>query len=169
MYLRTTFKRCNPTPEMISRVRELCRGGEAYFDAAELSAADQHWWTSSVTEIARSLQESLDIEGMTDAELIAQIPESKYGRFDSKEQRARIQKAHVENQRRNGGWVLVVGFLLRDSERVVLAALDMEPAVLKARKQLRAFAAAVAITVGCATIERYADGNGDEEVEDVRA
>lgn len=150
--LRLTFRGADPTSEMIANVVRLGEGGETCFEAAKLRPEDEKWWKSTIAGIADMLRSELDAINTATETLVAQIPQESYRHAHSDAAKEKIREDFCKNRRRGRGWIMAVGFLLRDSERVMHEALHMGDKVIRARSQLRAFAGAVAVEVGCAKI-----------------
>jgi hypothetical protein len=158
--LRYTFRGADPTSEMIADVVRLGEGGENCFAAAKLRPEDEKWWTNTVAEIVRMLRSELDAINANDAALVAEMPESNYRFARSDADKAKVREDFCKLRRRGRGWIMAIGFLMRDSERVMHEALHMGDKVIRSRSQLRAFATAIAVVVGCATV--LDDNDGEE-------
>ena len=150
MFFINFTKRPPHTREMVTRVRELAQGGETCFERANLRPSDETWWTESTEAMASAMMKEIEVSETSDEALIATIPETAYKGCYDKRDRERIQKDALHQMRLTGRGSLVLGFILRDTERLCIEALFMGDAVIKARSQLRAFAAAMALETGCA-------------------
>jgi hypothetical protein len=62
-----------------------------------------------------------------------------------------LQESLTARSRGQETWVFTLGLLLRDCERLEMEALCMGDEAIRARRQLRAFAIAIAIALGCAS------------------
>jgi len=72
---------------------------------------------------------------------------------------------HLVQMRRGAVWVLTVGYLIRDTERILLEGIHMGDDVIRARSQLRAFAWVIACETGLYKVEPDHDHGELEEFE----
>ena len=156
MNVQFTFRSALPaTLEMAARIRTLGQGGETCFDHANLRPQDEKWWTETVEAIASLMEGDCELRKATDEELALRIPESAYktayGQPCLPHEREKVRRERIQAMRRNvGGWVLAVGYLTRDCERIYLEGIDQGSHAIRARSQLRGFAIAIAMECGCA-------------------
>lgn len=148
MHLVST-RRCNiPNRETAERVRDLCRGGEELFDRANLRPQDEVWWTEATNHIASLMIEDCEIREANDATLAAKIPADAYRACYGQRDKDKVTQEHINRMRKGGAWVLTVGYLIRDTERIYLEGIAMGDRVIRARAQLRAFAWVIACETG---------------------
>lgn len=150
--VRLTFKAADPTREMVARVVKLGEGGETCFEKADLRPADERWWTEVVDGLVQALRKDLDTMAASDEALVSEIPETAYRGLYSDRDKARVREDFLKARRRGRAWVITVGFMLRDAERILHEGLFKGDQAIRARNQLKAFAFAIAIEVGCATL-----------------
>jgi hypothetical protein len=163
MYVKTHFKTISPTQEIIEKVRTAARGGEEVMERAELRPVDEQWWTDATNGIIESLEKTLILQSVPAEEIIACIPESEFKRCYSERDKERVREKHLVNARKGGAWVLTVGMLLRDTERLQVEALGRGNRVIQARGELRAFAVVIAMALGCASIGKSSSYDYDDE------
>lgn len=168
MHVVTKFKTVVPTREIIEKVKIAAKGGEELFEKASLRPRDEKWWTNSTNGIVEALEKTLIFQTVPDAEIIACIPESEFNGCYSERDKERVRQQHLTRARTGGSWVLYVGFLLRDAERLHMEALGLGDRVIQARSQLRAFAVVIAMELGCASIKESSGYgfDGDEHLDD---
>lgn len=152
--VRFLAKAVAPTDELVAKVRELARGGETCFEDACLRPGDERWWRDVTEGIAADMETTLRSRRATDAELIAALPETAYAGASSERERRAIAGRHIADLREGGKWVFYVGLMMRDAERRFLDGIHLQREALRARGQLRGFAVAIAMALGCATTER---------------
>ena len=148
MHLVATFRHNISTREMAERVRELCRGGEELFDRAKLRPQDEKWWIEATNHVASLMIEDCEIRETDDATLAARIPESVYRTAYDQRGKDRITQEHINRMRKGAAWVLIIGYLIRDTERIYLEGIAMGDAAIHARAGLRAFAWVIAQETG---------------------
>lgn len=164
MNVRTHYKGKTPTQEMVDEVERLKAGGEECFSRAKLRPQDEEWWTGVVSTILQMLRDEIRTASMIDSELIAEMSDSDYpyGVHNSdpfNPKRVEAQRKYVSEKRRKKRWVMVVGFLLRDANRILQEALLMGDSVIRSRHQILAFATAIAMVTGCASLDDRDDHN----------
>lgn len=133
---------------MAERIRELAKGGEELLNKANLRPQDEEWWPETTEYIASTIISECEMRETSDEALIARIPQSAYAKCYSQRDRDEVTKERVAEQRRGGGWVLAIGYLIRDTERLLLEAIHMGDKVIRARSQIRAFAWVIAAETG---------------------
>lgn len=148
MHLVATFRHNISTREMAERVRELCRGGEELFDRAKLRPQDEKWWIEATNHVASLMIEDCEIRETDDATLAARIPESVYRTAYDQRGKDRITQEHINRMRKGAAWVLIIGYLIRDTERIYLEGIALGDAAIHARAGLRAFAWVIAQETG---------------------
>lgn len=148
MHLVATFRHNISTREMAERVRELCRGGEELFDRAKLRPQDEKWWIEATNHVASLMIEDCEIRETDDATLAARIPESVYRTAYDQRGKDRITQEHINRMRKGAAWVLIIGYLIRDTERIYLEGIALGDAAIHARAGLRAFAWVIACETG---------------------
>lgn len=148
MHLVATFRHNISTREMAERVRELCRGGEELFDRAKLRPQDEKWWIEATNHVASLMIEDCEIRETDDATLAARIPESAYRTAYDQRGKDRITQEHINRMRKGAAWVLIIGYLIRDTERIYLEGIALGDAAIHARAGLRAFAWVIAQETG---------------------
>lgn len=148
MHLVATFRHNISTRETAERVRELCRGGEELFDRAKLRPQDEVWWTGATNNVASLMIEDCEIRETDDATLAARIPESVYRTAYDQRGKDRITQEHINRMRKGAAWVLIIGYLIRDTERIYLEGIALGDAAIHARAGLRAFAWVIAQETG---------------------
>lgn len=152
MQIKYTFKGRNSTKEIADRVAELRRAGEDCFTEACLTPEDETWWKRTMTGIEKVICDEVTALETPDEDLIKEIPESAYKNCNTQKDRDRVQKDHLHRARFGKSWVLYLGFLTRDVNRVFHESILMGDRVIQARNKLRTFVAAVALETGCATL-----------------
>lgn len=148
MHLELTRRHNLSTRETAERVRDLCRGGEELFDRAKLRPQDEVWWTEATNHIASLMIEDCEIREASDATLAAKIPADAYRACYGQRDKDKVTQEHINRMRKGGAWVLTVGYLIRDTERIYLEGIAMGDRVIRARAQLRAFAWVIACETG---------------------
>ena len=148
MHLVATFRHNISTRETAERVRELCRGGEELFDRAKLRPQDEKWWIEATNHVASLMIEDCEIRETDDATLAARIPESVYRTAYDQRGKDRITQEHINRMRKGAAWVLIIGYLIRDTERIYLEGIALGDAAIHARAGLRAFAWVIAQETG---------------------
>lgn len=133
---------------MAERVRKLCQGGEELFDRAKLRPQDERWWTEATNHIASLMIEDCEIREASDATLATRIPESAYRTCYSQRDKDRVTQEHINGMRKGAVWVVTVGYLIRDTERIYLEGIALGDAAIQARAGLRAFAWVIAQETG---------------------
>jgi hypothetical protein len=157
VHVRTHFKAVTPTPEIVSEVKKYAEAGSKLFERGNLRPADEEWWTNTTSEIVRLLERQISCNALTDEEIISCIPEEAYKGCWSDQERERVQQNHLQGARKGGAWVLPLGFMLRDAERLQMDALLRGQAIIEARTQLRAFVVAIAVVLGCVSLVPESD------------
>lgn len=148
MHLQSTLRHNISTREMAERVRELCRGGEELFDRAKLRPQDEKWWIEATNNVASLMIEDCEIRETDDATLAARIPESVYRTAYDQRGKDRITQEHINRMRKGAAWVLIIGYLIRDTERIYLEGIALGDVAIHARAGLRAFAWVIACETG---------------------
>jgi hypothetical protein len=156
--IRMHFKALPATEEMVAEVLRFSTAGEELFEEANLSPQDEKWWVKTTKTIASMLQSAIDSWKVPDEDIVIKIPKDAYRHCYSESDRNRVRAEHIKGARVQGSWILPLGFLLRDCERLEMEALHMGDKVIRARGQLRAFGVAMAIALGCASVQ-----SSDEE------
>lgn len=157
MNIRMHYKTVRPTQEMLDKILRYSAGGEELFEDANLNPRDEKWWTETTGHIAAKLKEFMDVEKSTDHEIAASIPESAYMYCRDDREKAKVVVEYVKMARAGGSWLLPLGFLIRDCQRLEMEAMRMGDRVIRARSQLRAFAVAIAMALGCASLVETED------------
>ena len=148
MHLVATHRHNVSTRDTAERIRELCRGGEELFDRAKLRPQDEVWWTDATNNIANLMIEDCEIRETSDATLATRIPESAYRSCYGQRDKDKVTQEHIGRMRKGAAWVLTVGYLIRDTERILLEGIHMGDRAIRARSQLRAFAWVIACETG---------------------
>lgn len=148
MHLELTRRHNLSNRETAERVRDLCRGGEELFDRAKLRPQDEVWWTEATNHIASLMIEDCEIREASDATLAAKIPADAYRACYGQRDKDKVTQEHINRMRKGGAWVLTVGYLIRDTERIYLEGIALGDAVIRARAGLRAFAWVIACETG---------------------
>lgn len=152
MNLVTTGRRLPPSREMAARIRELAKGGEELFERANLRPSDERWWLDTTAYIADCISDECFVREATEAQLLSRIPESVYrGCYDQRD-KDKVTRDHLATIRKGGAWLLSLGYLIRDTERILMEGIHMGDEVIHARSQLRAFAWVIASETGYAKV-----------------
>jgi len=162
MHLQSTYRHNLSTREMAERVRELSRGGEELFDRAKLRPQDEVWWTEATNHIADLMIEDCEIRETSDATLATRIPESAYRHAYNQRDKDKVTVEHINRMRKGAAWVLTVGYLIRDTERIYLEGIALGDAAIHARAGLRAFAWVIAQETG---LYKVVPDHGEESYE----
>lgn len=141
-----------PTQEMVEKISHCSAKGEELFETANLRQLDKKWWVDATQGIVHSLKEAIVIQKTTDDKLADQIPQSEYQSYFSESQKAKVRADYIKKVRNSTPWLLTLGFLLRDCERLEIEALHMGDKVIQSRGQLRSLAVVIALILGCASI-----------------
>lgn len=160
MHLVATFRHNISNRETAERVRDLCRGGEELFDRAKLRPQDEVWWTETTNHIASLMIEDCEIRETSDANLAAKIPADAYRACYGQRDKDKVTQEHINRMRKGGAWVLTVGYLIRDTERIYLEGIAMGDRVIRARAGLRAFAWVIACETG---LYKVVPDHGEQE------
>jgi hypothetical protein len=148
MHLQSTLRYTHPTREIAERIRSFGEGGEELFVRANLRPQDEVWWTEAVRNIVKLMIEGCEAREASDATLAARIPEDAYRTCYSDRDKEKVTQDHIRSMRNGRAWVLIIGYLIRDTERLLLEAIHMGDSVIKARSLLRAFAWVIACETG---------------------
>lgn len=152
MHLVTTKRRKPVSREMADAVRKFAAGGQEVFGAARLPASDQTWWTEATEHVATGILEDCDTREKSDEALIAKIPAEAFQGCYTQTMRDEVIRTRLDLMRRGGGWLLALGFLIRDTDRILMDGIFLGDRVIQARNRLRAFVWAMASEVGFARI-----------------
>lgn len=150
LHLRHAKRTAPFTNEQVTRISELAPGGETTFKDANLRPQDEVWWLTTTGHIVTLIERAIEATAMSDEELVAQMPVVPH--YQSDQTKALEKQQFMSKTRAGGSLILVLGFLIRDTERIYLESIHMGDGVIKARAQLRGFAWAIALETDLYTV-----------------
>ena len=170
VHIRFHFgKSLRASPEILEAAQFTLGAGESLLEEAELRRQDMEWWPRVWGDIISLIEGEIKNQALTDAEIVAAIPEDAYkeanASFNRERDRQRVRERFIKNAREKARYVMALGFMTRDVERIYHEGISKSRAAIAARCQLHAIVVTFAMKCGAASPapdQDWGDDDGDD-------